>query len=89
MKLLNDIFSKRDKISKMHDAILFAAIFNNSYMYLSFPGYRFVENAISWFNLFSIISHRLEQVVKHSISVYNLLYQIILRHKYLLSIQYA
>lgn len=52
------------KISKMHDAILFVAIIN-SYMYLSFPGYRFVKNAISWLNLFSVISHRFEQVVKH------------------------
>lgn len=50
----------------MHDAILFVAIINK-FIHVSFLGYRFVENAISWLNLFSIISHRHEQIVKHTV----------------------
>lgn len=50
----------------MHDAILFVAIINK-FIHVSFLGYRFVENTISWLNLFSIISHRLEQIVKHTV----------------------
>lgn len=45
----------------MHDAILFVAIINK-FIHVSFLGYRFVENAISWLNLFSIISHSLNKL---------------------------
>lgn len=71
----------------MHDAILFVAIINK-FIHVSFLGYRFVENAISWLNLFSIISHSLNKL-SNTQYIRNLLYQVILRHKYLLNIRYA